>query len=88
VDWDKRVPKFVSEIWTLCFDGSKSQEGASVRCISINPVGKHSFFSYRLEIECTNNTFEYEAFVQGLKKIIDLNIKELVVFGDSEIIVR
>jgi ribonuclease HI len=32
--------------------------------------------------------FEYEALVQGLKKSIDLNIKELIVFGDLEIIVR
>jgi ribonuclease HI len=31
---------------------------------------------------------EYEALVQGLKKSIDLNIKELVVFGDSKIIFR
>jgi hypothetical protein len=44
--------------------------------------------SCRLEFECTNNTTEYEALVQGLKKAIDLNIKEIKVFKDSEIIVR
>jgi ribonuclease HI len=44
--------------------------------------------SCRLEFECTNNTIEYEALVQGLKKDIDLGVKELKVFGDSEIIVR
>jgi ribonuclease HI len=82
------VPNFPSEIWTLFFDGSKSQEGAGVRCIFIDPAGKHSFLSCRMEFECTNNTTEYEALVQGLKKSIDLNIKELVVFRDSEIIVR
>jgi ribonuclease HI len=43
---------------------------------------KHSFLSCRLEFECTNNIVEYEALVQGLKKSIDLNIKELTVFGD------
>ena len=41
-----------------------------------------------LEFECTNNTVEYEALVQGLNKAIDLNIKELTFFRDSEIIVR
>jgi hypothetical protein len=46
------------------------------------------FLSCRLEFECTNNTVEYEALVQGLKKSIDLNVKELKVFRDSEIIVR
>jgi hypothetical protein len=44
--------------------------------------------SRRLEIECTNNIVEYEALVQGIKKSIELNVKELKVFEDSEIIVR
>jgi ribonuclease HI len=44
--------------------------------------------AYRLEFECTNNTIEYEALVQGLKKTIDLNVKKLKVFRDLEIIIR
>eukprot|EP00253_Pinus_taeda_P005016 PITA_05016 len=42
----------------------------------------------RLEFDCTNNTTEYEALVQGLYKAIGLDIKYLQVFGDSEIVVR
>jgi ribonuclease HI len=42
----------------------------------------------RLEFECTNNTAEYEALLQGLKKDLDMNIQNLIVFGDSEILVR
>ena len=57
-------------------------------CILIDPKGKRHFLSYRLEFECTNNITEYEALVQGLKKSIDLNVKELKVFEDSEIIDR
>jgi ribonuclease HI len=72
----------------LYFDGSKSQEGLGEGCILIESKGKKNFLSFRLEFECTNNTMEYEALVQGLKKAIELNIKELKVFGDSEIIVR
>jgi ribonuclease HI len=79
---------FRSQVWTLYFDGSKSQEGSGAGCILIDPKGKQNFLSCRLEFECTNNTVEYEALVQGLKKSIDLNVKELKVFGDSEIIVR
>jgi ribonuclease HI len=71
----------------LYFEGSKSQEGSGLGCIFIDPKGKRNFLSYKLEFECTNNTTEYEALVQGLKKAIELNIKELKVFGDSEIIV-
>jgi ribonuclease HI len=59
-----------------------------VGCILIDPKGKQNFLSYRLEFECTNNTAEYESLVQGLKKSMDLNIKEVKVFKDSKIIVR
>ena len=41
-----------------------------------------------LEFICTNNTAEYEALIQGLKKALDLKVKILIAFGDSEIIVR
>eukprot|EP00253_Pinus_taeda_P014241 PITA_14241 len=44
--------------------------------------------SCRLEFECTNNTAEYEALVQGLYKAIGLKVQYLKVFGDSEIIVK
>jgi hypothetical protein len=77
-----------SQIWTLYFDGSKSQEGLGVECILIDEKGKCYFLSCRLEFECTNNTAEYEALAQGLNKSIYLDVKELKVFGDSEIIIR
>ena len=35
-----------------------------------------------------NNTSKYEALVQGLRKAIDLKVRNLKVFGDSKIIVR
>eukprot|EP00253_Pinus_taeda_P003656 PITA_03656 len=44
--------------------------------------------SCRLEFECTNNTAEYEALVQGLYKAIGLKVQYLKVFDDSEIIVK
>jgi hypothetical protein len=42
----------------------------------------------RLEFECTNNVAEYEALLQGLRKSLDMHIQNLVVFGDSEIMVK
>ena len=46
------------------------------------------FLSCRLEFECTNNTTEYEALVQGLRKSIDLKVRNLKVFGDYEVVFR
>jgi hypothetical protein len=36
------------QIWTLYFDGSKSQEGSGAQCILIEPKGKQNFLSCRL----------------------------------------
>jgi ribonuclease HI len=54
----------------------------------IDPKGNKTFISCRLEFYCTNNTVKYEAILQGLKKTIDLDVQCLVVFGDSEIVVK
>ena len=77
-----------SSTWTLYFDGSKSKEGAWVGFLLIDPKGNKTCIACRLEFNSTNNTVEYEALIQGLKKAIDLDIKLLVAYGDSEIIIR
>jgi hypothetical protein len=77
-----------NQIWSLYFDGSKSKEGAGAGYIIIDPSGNKTLIACRLEFECTNNTVEYEALLQGLRKSLDMNIQNLVVFGDSKIVVR
>ena len=42
----------------------------------------------QIRIECTNNTAEYEALIQVLKKAIKFKVKNLKVYGDSKIIVK
>jgi len=78
---DKPVHKTL--FWKLFFDGSKSNDGARAGCILLSPKGEKTMLTCRLELDCTNNTAEYEALVQGLHKVIGLNIKYLQVFGDS-----
>ena len=70
------------------FDGSKTLEGSGAGCVLIDPKKNKHFLSCRLEFECTNNITEYEALVQGLRKAIELKVKNLEVYGDSEIIVK
>ena len=78
----------ICDFWTFFFDGSKDLEGSGVGCVLIHPKENKKFLSCRLEFECTNNTAEYEALVQGLKKVIELKLKNLKVYGDSEIVVK
>jgi ribonuclease HI len=77
-----------NQIWSLYFDGSKSKEGDSAGYVIIDPKGNKTLIACRLEFECTNNTAEYESLLQGLIKDLDMNIQNLVVFGNFEIVVR
>ena len=70
------------------FYGSKTLEGSGAGCVLIDPKKNKRFLSCRLEFECTNNTAEYEALVQGLRKAIELKVENLKVYGDSEIVVK
>ena len=65
----------------MYFDGSKTQEGSGACCVLVDLERNKHDLSCRLEFECTNNT--EEALIQGLKKAIYLNVKNLIVFGDS-----
>ena len=78
----------VDSFWTLFFDGSKTLEGSGAGCVLIDPKKNKHFLACRLEFECTNNTAEYEALVQGLRKAIELKVENLKVYGDSELIVK
>jgi ribonuclease HI len=77
-----------NQIWSLYFDGSKSKEGVGAGCIIIDPAGNKTLLACRLEFECTNNIVEYDALIQGLRKALYMHIQNLIVFGDSEIVVR
>ena len=73
-------------IWTLYFDGSKNKEGAGVGCLLIDPHVNKTMIACHLEFECTNNVVEYEALKQGIRKALDLQVKCIEVFGESQIL--
>ena len=75
-------------LWTLYFDSSKNIHGVNVGYLLVYMYGIQTYFSYHLEFECTNNDVEYQAAIQGLKKEIDLNVKCIEVFGDSQVVIR
>jgi ribonuclease HI len=50
----------------------KKEPGAG--CVLIDPAGNKTFIACRLEFECTNNTAEYEALLQGLRKALDMDV--------------
>ncbi len=74
--------------WKLFFNGACSKEGSGARTIIISPEGITIPISHKLEFESTNNVAEYEALALGLKKARRMGIKNINIYGDSELIVQ
>jgi ribonuclease HI len=72
----------------MFFDGASSKDGAGVGIVFVSLAQETMSLSYKLEFEATNNVAEYEALVLGLRAAKDMGIKEIVVFGDAELIVQ
>ena len=75
-------------LWQMYFDGASSKEGAGVGVLLISAGGEVISLMYKLEFKTTNNITEYEALILGLRAAKDLGIKELAVFGDSELVIQ
>ncbi|XP_070010322.1 uncharacterized protein [Nicotiana sylvestris] len=48
-------------------------------------MGQHYPVSAKLRFPCTNNMAEYEICILGLNMVVDMNIQELMVIGDSDL---
>ena len=70
----------------MYFDGASNALGNGIGAVIISPEGCHTPFTARLCFNCTNNMAEYEACFMGLRAAIDLRIKFLSVFGDSDLV--
>lgn len=72
------------EKWcNMHFDGVVSKEGAGAGIYIVGPEFEYRSFSCKLYFECTNNVVEYEALILGIKMIIKLEIKKVIIYGDS-----
>jgi len=77
-----------NQAWQLYFDGAINKKGTGIGAILISPTGQHYPATARLRFFCTNNTTEYEACIMGLNMAIDLGVQELIVLGDSDLLIR
>jgi ribonuclease HI len=72
----------------MFFDGASSSMGVGAGVVFISPSQETISLSYKLEFEVTNNVAEYEALVLGIRVAQEMGIREMVVFGDAELIVQ
>ncbi|XP_071918873.1 uncharacterized protein [Coffea arabica] len=74
--------------WRLFFDGASNSLGAGIGAVLVSPEGKHYPATAKLRFPCTNNMAEYEACIFGLKMALDMDIKDLIAFSDSDLLVH
>jgi ribonuclease HI len=85
---EPRAPVFTEPHWMLFFDGSARQQGGSAGVVLINPSGDQVKYMVHLEFKATNNMAEYEALIIGLSAGLSLGICQLLVKGDSQLIIK
>nr|XP_009628208.1 uncharacterized protein LOC104118630 [Nicotiana tomentosiformis] len=77
-----------TKTWKMFFDGSVNAKGVEIRAIVILPTGQHYPATARLHFFCTSNTAEYKACIMGMNMAIDMDVEELLIMGDSDLIIR
>jgi len=74
--------------WSMFFDGAANFKGVGIGAVLVSKTGQHYLVSANLRFSYTNNMAEYEACIMGLNLAIDMNIQELLVIGDSDLLVH
>jgi ribonuclease HI len=85
---EPRGPVFTKPHWTLFFDGSAHQQGGGAGVVLIDPSRDQVKYMVRLEFKATNNMVEYEALIFGLSAALSLGIHQLLMKGDSQLIIK
>ena len=78
--------------WRMYFDGAANHSGYGIGALLISPHGDHIPRSVRLAFSdrhpATNNIVEYEACILGLETALELGIRQMEVYGDSNLVLR
>ncbi|XP_070022564.1 uncharacterized protein [Nicotiana sylvestris] len=74
--------------WKMFFDGAVNAKGVWIGAILISPTSQHYLATTQLWFFCTNNTAKYEACIMGMNMVIDQDVEELLIMGDSDLIIR
>jgi ribonuclease HI len=72
----------------LFFDGSACKEKYGAGVVLIDPNGEQVKYMVLFDFEATNNMAEYEALIFGLTVALSLGVRELLVKGDSQLVIR
>jgi ribonuclease HI len=72
----------------MYFDGSLKLGRASAGVIFISLEGKQLKYVLQILWQATNNKAEYESLIHGLRIVTSLEIKLLLVYSDSAVVIN
>jgi ribonuclease HI len=72
----------------MYFDGSLKLSGGGVGVLFISLRGEQLKYVLQILFEVSNNKAEYEALLHGQRVAISLGIKQLLVYGNSLLVVQ
>ncbi|XP_062087018.1 uncharacterized protein LOC133793711 [Humulus lupulus] len=75
-------------IWKLQVDCSSNTRGSGLRLVLTSPQGDVIEQAIQCGFKATNNEAEYEAMIAGLGLAKDMEVKRIVVFSDSQLVVN
>ncbi|KAH9303232.1 hypothetical protein KI387_014815, partial [Taxus chinensis] len=73
---------------TLIFDGACSKIGNGASIVLLSPSLEEFAFSFKLNFECTNEIFEYEALLLGLRIAWKYGVKDIIAKGYLELVFK
>ena len=72
----------------MCFDSVVQQGGAGMGVVFIFHGKDIPPYSFVLTQLCSNNIAEYQAHILGLQMAMEIGIKDLDVYGDSQLVIN
>ncbi|XP_070045312.1 uncharacterized protein [Nicotiana tomentosiformis] len=72
----------------MLFNRAANFNGVGIRVVLVLDTGQHYPVSAKLRFSCTNNIAEYKACILGLKLVVDMNIQELLLIGDTDLLIH
>jgi ribonuclease HI len=72
----------------MYFDGSLKLRGGGAGVLFISPIGEQLKYVFQILFEVSNNEAEYEALLHGLRMAASLDIKRLLIYGNSVLVIQ
>ncbi|XP_070057329.1 uncharacterized protein [Nicotiana tomentosiformis] len=72
----------------MFFDEANNFKGVGTRVVLISKSGQHYPASAKIMFPYTYNMAEYEACILGIMMAVDMIIKELLLIGDSDLLIQ